>query len=60
MMASYNSYERGVAREAAGDAAGAILHLERFVDAVDKPPPAFVARVADAEARLRRLAGADR
>lgn len=53
----YNSYQRGLAFEAAGDSARAKLHLERFVDMVDRPPPAIKAQVDDAKARLARLGG---
>ena len=52
---SYNSYDRGLAREAAGDRAGAVLHLQRFVEMMDQPPPALRQQVDDAKARLKRL-----
>ena len=54
---SYNSYQRGVAFDAAGDRAHAILHLGRFVDMVDRPPASMRSQVEDAKARLARLAG---
>ena len=57
---SYNSYDRGLAREAAGDRTGAILHLQRFVEMMDQPPPALRQQVDDAKLRLRRLAAQDR
>jgi TolB-like protein len=59
-MGSYSSYDRGLAREAAGDRAGAILHLQRFVEAVDDPPPPMRQQVDDAKARLERLKRGDR
>lgn len=58
-MSPYTNYERGLAQEALGDTARALLYLERFVDAVDMPPPAWRSRVADAKARLARLSRAD-
>ena len=51
----YTSYQRGLAAEAAGDHRAAILHLRRFVDFVDMPPPALTDQVNDAKARLARL-----
>ena len=51
----YNSYQRGLAAEAAGNRRAAIFHLRRFVDFVDTPPPALVDQVNDAKARLSRL-----
>ena len=59
-MVGYNSYARGLAREAAGDRHGAILHLQRFVDFVDQPPPSMRQQVEDAKARLKRLTAQDR
>ncbi|HSA56503.1 MAG TPA: serine/threonine-protein kinase [Gemmatimonadaceae bacterium] len=53
--ASYTAYERGIAAEAAGDRRAAILHLRRFVELVDKPPPGIIDQVNDAKARLARL-----
>jgi hypothetical protein len=57
---SYNSYDRGLAREAAGDRAGAILHLSRFVEMMDQPPASMRQQVEDAKARLKRLTAQDR
>jgi hypothetical protein len=51
----YISYERGIAAEAAGERRDAILHLRRFVDQVDRPPPGIVDQLNDAKARLARL-----
>jgi TolB-like protein len=59
-MGPYASYDRGLAREAAGDRFGAILHLQRFVEGVDRPTPAVQQQVDDAKARLKRLTGKDR
>jgi hypothetical protein len=57
IFAPYTSYERGVAFEAAGDTTRARLHLERFIEAVDKPPAAIRPQVEDAKRRLARLGG---
>jgi hypothetical protein len=51
----YVSYERGLAREAAGDRQGAMLHYQRFVEMMDQPVPAMRQQVEDAKARLARL-----
>ena len=59
-MGPFASYDRGLAREAAGDRFGAILHLQRFVEGVDKPTAAVQQQVEDAMARLKRLTGRDR
>ncbi len=56
----YVSYERGLAREAAGDRFGAILHLQRFVELMDTPAPAMRQQLEDAKQRLARLKAADR
>ena len=53
----YNSYQRALAFEAAGDRARAKLHFERFVDMVDRPPPAIKPQTDDAKARLAKLTG---
>jgi hypothetical protein len=53
----YSSYQRALAFEAAGDKARAMLHFERFLDMVDRPPPSVKPQVNDAKARLARLAG---
>jgi serine/threonine-protein kinase len=58
-MLGYNSYDRGLAREAAGDRTGAILHLQRFVELVDQPTPALQSQADDAKARLKRLTARD-
>ena len=54
-VAPYSSYQRGLAAEAAGDRRTAILHLRRFVDFVDRPPPSLQDQIRDAKARLSRL-----
>jgi hypothetical protein len=33
------------------------MHFERFIDMVDKPPPAIRSQIDDAKARLARLRG---
>lgn len=53
-----NHYERGLASEAAGDRAGAMLYLTRFVGMMDQPPPSLRGQVDDAKARLARLRAA--
>ncbi|MEX2180780.1 MAG: serine/threonine-protein kinase [Gemmatimonadaceae bacterium] len=58
-MLGYNSYDRGLAREAAGDRTGAILHLQRFVELVDQPTPALQPQLDDAKARIKRLTARD-
>jgi len=57
MIGPYNSYQRGLAFEAAGNRARAKLHFERFLDFVDRPPPSMKAQVDDAKARLAKLTG---
>ena len=54
----YNSYQRGLAFDAAGDRSRAMLHLGRFVRSVDLVPPAMAPQIDDARVRLARLAGA--
>jgi len=54
-MAVFNSYQRGLAAEAAGDRGRAIMYFERFVASVDQPASALEPAVADARARLARL-----
>ena len=56
-FAPYNAYERALAFEAAGDRRRAIIQYERFINAVDRPPPAIKPQVDDAKARLAKLAG---
>ena len=53
----YNSYQRGLAFDIAGDRSRAMLHLERFVRSVDLVPPALARQMEDAKVRLARLAG---
>jgi len=60
IIGPYNSYQRGLAFEAAGDRARAKLHFERFVEMVDRPPPSIKPQVDDAKARLTRLTGGTR
>jgi hypothetical protein len=55
----FTSYQRGLAAEAAGDRRAAILHLRRFVDAVDRPPSTLAQQLADARSRLARLLARD-
>ena len=57
MIGPYNSYQRALAFEAVGNRERAKLHLERFIEMVDRPSPAIRAQVDDAEARLARLTG---
>ena len=54
-MLAFNSYERGIAAEAAGDQRAAIRHLRNFIVSVDRPPPTLRSQVDDAKARLARL-----
>jgi hypothetical protein len=57
VVGPYNSYQRALAFQAAGDRARAKLHFERFVDMVDRPPPAIKPQTDDARARLAKLSG---
>jgi hypothetical protein len=57
MIGPYTSYQRGLAFEAAGNRERAKLHLERFIEMVDRPPPSIKPQLDDAKARLARLAG---
>ena len=54
-MTAYTAYQRGIAAEAAGDRRAAILYLRRFVEFVDRPPPAIADQVKDAKSRLEKL-----
>ncbi len=60
MMLGYNSYERALAFESAGDRTRAMLHFQRFLQTVDRPGPAQQTQVDDARARLTKLAAAAR
>lgn len=51
------AYERGIARDDAGDAAGAARYLQRFVEVYDHPPATHRSLVEDAKKRLKRLTG---
>jgi serine/threonine-protein kinase len=55
MIGPYNSYQRALAFEAAGDRARAKLYFERFIEMVDLPPSSIRPQVDDAKARLARL-----
>jgi hypothetical protein len=54
------AYERGVALDEAGDRAGAVYQLNRFISRYTRPPEAHRALVEDAKKRLARLEGAAR
>jgi len=55
-----NGYERGLALEEAGDRAGALLQLHRFVDGYTMPPETHRALVEDAKRRIALIQAADR
>jgi hypothetical protein len=57
MIGPYTSYQRGLAFDAAGNRERAKLHLERFIEMVDRPPPSIKPQLDDAKARLAQLAG---
>jgi tetratricopeptide (TPR) repeat protein len=54
------AYERGMALDEAGDRAGAVYQLNRFITRYTRPPEAHRALVDDAKQRLARLEGAAR
>jgi hypothetical protein len=58
-LGTLTEYERGIALDEAGRRDAAILHLRRFVERYDMPPPAHEALVADARERLARLETTD-
>jgi hypothetical protein len=58
-LGTLTEYERGIALDEAGPRDAAILHLRRFVERYDMPPPAHEALVADARECLARLETTD-
>ena len=52
-----NSYQRGLAFEAAGDKRRAAIMYQRLLHTVDRPPPAYKPQLDDARSRLAKLVG---
>ena len=59
-LSPLNSYERGVALDEAGDRAGALLQLSRFVQRYTMPPEAHRSLIDDAKQRIARIEAGNR